>query len=41
MGLELADQLGYDVRDVIFYATGGGTGLIGMWKEFDELGKIS
>jgi len=40
MGLELADQLGWDVPDVIFYPTGGGTGLIGMWKAFDELGKI-
>ena len=40
MGLELADQLGWDVPDVIFYPTGGGTGLIGMWKAFDELGQI-
>lgn len=40
MGLELADQLGWDVPDVIFYPTGGGTGLIGMWKAFDELEKI-
>ena len=40
MGLELADQLGWKVPDVIFYPTGGGTGLIGMWKAFDELGKI-
>lgn len=37
MGLELAEQLGWDVPDVIFYPTGGGTGLIGMWKAFDEL----
>jgi len=32
MGLELAEQLGWEVPDVIFYPTGGGTGLIGMWK---------
>ena len=37
MGLELADQLGWQVPDVIFYPTGGGTGLIGMWKAFQEL----
>ncbi|MDA7947062.1 MAG: threonine synthase [Hyphomicrobiaceae bacterium] len=37
MGLELAEQLGWDLPDVIFYPTGGGTGLIGMWKAFEEL----
>jgi len=37
MGLELAEQLGWTVPDVIFYPTGGGTGLIGMWKAFAEL----
>ena len=37
MGLELAEQLGWRVPDVIFYPTGGGTGLIGMWKAFAEL----
>ncbi len=37
MGLELAEQYGWDVPDVIFYPTGGGTGLIGMWKAFNEL----
>jgi threonine synthase len=37
MGLELAEQLGWEMPDVIFYPTGGGTGLIGMWKAFDEL----
>jgi threonine synthase len=37
MGLELAEQLEWDVPDVIFYPTGGGTGLIGMWKAFGEL----
>jgi threonine synthase len=40
MGLELAEQLGWDVPDVIFYPTGGGTGLIGMWKGFAELEAI-
>jgi threonine synthase len=37
MGIELAEQLGWTVPDVIFYPTGGGTGLIGMWKAFGEL----
>ena len=37
MGLELAEQLGWEVPDAIFYPTGGGTGLIGMVKAFDEL----
>lgn len=37
MGLELAEQFGWDVPEVIFYPTGGGTGLIGMWKAFAEL----
>ena len=37
MGLELAAQLGWQLPDVIFYPTGGGTGLIGMWKAFDEM----
>lgn len=40
MGLELAEQLGWDLPDAIFYPTGGGTGLIGMWKAFDELERI-
>ena len=40
MGLELAEQLGWTVPDVIFYPTGGGTGLIGMWKAFAELEAI-
>lgn len=40
MGLELAEQYGWDVPDVIFYPTGGGTGLIGMWKAFAELEAI-
>ncbi len=37
MGLELAAQLGWRLPKSIFYPTGGGTGLIGMWKAFDEL----
>jgi threonine synthase len=37
MGFELVEQLGWRVPDAIFYPTGGGTGLIGMWKAFDEL----
>jgi threonine synthase len=40
MGLELAEQLGWTVPDAIFYPTGGGTGLIGMWKAFAELEAI-
>jgi threonine synthase len=40
MGLELAEQLGWSVPGVIFYPTGGGTGLIGMWKAFAELEAI-
>jgi threonine synthase len=40
MGIELAEQLGWRVPDVILYATGGGTGLIGMWKAFAELEAI-
>ena len=40
MGLELAEQLGWELPDVTFYPTGGGTGLIGMWKAFAELEAI-
>ncbi|GAB5403041.1 MAG: threonine synthase [Aureliella sp.] len=40
MGVELAEQLGWKLPDVIFYPTGGGTGLIGMWKAFAELKEI-
>ena len=40
MGLELAQQMGWQVPDVIFYPTGGGTGLIGMWKGFNELKEL-
>lgn len=37
MGYELAEQFGWELPDVIFYPTGGGTGLIGMWKAFAEM----
>lgn len=37
MGFELAEQLGGDLPEVIVYPTGGGTGLIGMWKAFEEM----
>ena len=40
MGLELAEQLDWELPDVIFYPTGGGTGLIGMWKAFLELKEL-
>ena len=40
MGLELAEQFDWSVPDVILYPTGGGTGLIGMWKAFQELQSI-
>ena len=37
MGLELAEDLGWRLPDVVIYPTGGGTGLVGMWKAFEEL----
>ena len=37
MGYELAEDLGWELPDAILYPTGGGTGLIGMWKAFDEM----
>jgi threonine synthase len=37
MGYELAEQMGWELPDVIFYPTGGGVGIIGMWKAFDEM----
>src|SRR5258708_749865 len=40
MGLELAEQLGWRLPDVILYPTGGGTGLIGMWKAVRELREL-
>ncbi|HEV3204373.1 MAG TPA: threonine synthase [Gemmataceae bacterium] len=40
MGLELAEQFDWKLPDVILYPTGGGTGLIGMWKAFGELQEL-
>jgi threonine synthase len=40
MGLELVEQLGWQLPDVILYPTGGGTGLIGMWKALEELRQL-
>ena len=40
MGLELAEQLGWRLPDAILYPTGGGVGVIGMWKAFDELEEL-
>jgi len=40
MGLELAEQMDWKLPDVILYPTGGGTGLIGMWKAFKELNEM-
>jgi threonine synthase len=40
LGFELAEDLGWTLPDVVVYPTGGGTGLIGMWKAFDELEAI-
>lgn len=40
MGIELTAQLGWRLPDAIFYPTGGGTGLIGMWKAFDEMERL-
>ena len=37
LGYELAEQLGWELPDVVLYPTGGGTGLIGMWKAFEEM----
>ena len=37
MGYEIADQMGWELPDAVFYPTGGGVGLIGMWKAFEEL----
>jgi threonine synthase len=37
MGYEIAEQMGWTLPDVIIYPTGGGTGLVGMWKAFDEM----
>ncbi len=40
MGLELAEQFDWELPDVVIYPTGGGTGIVGMWKAFDEMEKI-
>jgi threonine synthase len=40
MGYELAEQFGWTLPDVIVYPTGGGTGLVGMWKAFDEMERL-
>lgn len=40
MGFEIAEQLGWRLPDAIIYPTGGGTGIVGMWKAFDELEAI-
>src|SRR5580704_216583 len=40
MGYELAEQLNWELPDVILYPTGGGTGLIGMWKAFEEMERL-
>ena len=40
MGYELAEQFDWNLPDVIIYPTGGGTGLIGMWKAFDEMEQL-
>jgi threonine synthase len=40
MGYELAEQLDWNLPDIIIYPTGGGTGLVGMWKAFDEMQKL-
>ncbi|HEY1107571.1 MAG TPA: threonine synthase, partial [Opitutaceae bacterium] len=40
LGYELAEQLGWRLPDVVLYPTGGGTGLVGMWKAFDEMEQL-
>jgi threonine synthase len=40
MGYEIAEQLGWTLPDVVIYPTGGGTGLIGMWKAWDEMERL-
>lgn len=40
MGLELVEQMGWSIPDAIIYPTGGGTGLIGMWKAFKEMEEL-
>ena len=40
MGYELVEQLGWQYPDAVFYPTGGGVGLIGMWKAFEEMEQL-
>jgi threonine synthase len=40
MGYEIAEQMGWSLPDVIVYPTGGGTGIVGMWKAFDEMERL-
>src|SRR5436305_381922 len=40
MGYEIAEQLNWELPDAIFYPTGGGVGMIGMWKAFDEMEEL-
>ena len=40
MGYEVAEQLGWELPDAILYPTGGGTGIVGMWKAFDEMEQL-
>jgi threonine synthase len=40
MGYELVEQLGWEYPDAVFYPTGGGVGLIGMWKAFEEMEQL-
>jgi threonine synthase len=40
MGYELVEQLGWEYPDAVFYPTGGGVGMIGMWKAFEELEQL-
>jgi threonine synthase len=40
LGYEIAEQLNWNLPDVIVYPTGGGTGLVGMWKAFDEMERL-
>jgi threonine synthase len=40
MGLEVVEQLGWEVPEWIVYPTGGGTGIVGMWKAFEELSRL-
>jgi len=40
LGYEIAEQLGWELPEVIVYPTGGGTGLVGMWKAFEEIERL-